>query len=345
VLIGVVIGLPAASTGAARTASSTVPLKPLGMSATPLVTDGNRWAAFEPVAGTTRLIDARSGRAADRADPAGCTGGLIAVGSVELLYNCQPPGCASTLGQGLSQPYGPCYNQAGFYLTYRYVIEEIHSGARHDMPGVDRMPPDANGAELTLNAIGKQWAGGALAGYHAYGLVYLNWHTGQNRTENGAADSPARAVENLDAPGLLRPLCPPLRRVVTGPDIANSPPIWPLSYAPPFAITLNEQTGNLQLNRCGSARTRKLRGSSVQLPQLGGSVISWVAFTTAGATIIHTARLNTTSRTWLAPVRSYIGKQPSALQHTATTIYTTTPVLPQPASQTGRYQIYSARIP
>src|ERR1700758_4502625 len=89
----VVLGAIAAFAGVAG-ASSSVVLGAFASNAfTGMFTDGHRFAAFEPVEGTTRVIDATGEEGGDRPDPAGCVGGLVAVGAGELLYSCASLGC------------------------------------------------------------------------------------------------------------------------------------------------------------------------------------------------------------------------------------------------------------
>ncbi len=290
----------AASGHATRTTSQkfgTIHVKLLGSTADQLVTDGARWAAYEPVLGTTRLLDTKSGRKIDRMDPEGCTGGLTAIGGGELLYECKDPECPE---QTKSCRFTPGRPEQGFE-SRRYVVEDISGDVQHVMPSTSRVPVGYPETHFHLTAIGSQWAAGKdkTEEYKAGGRTFfVNWHTGllvyqgEKPSFSGAnvKEEPPSAeeeVENLNRRGLLQPLCPPLERPLNGEYEATSK-YGPFVYEPPFALVgpvgspevgfENAPEVPLQLWRCGTHDHWVLpRGSSSA--QIGGYVLSWIVNT------------------------------------------------------------------
>jgi hypothetical protein len=346
----VCLGLLAASPASA---SPSVPLTPLYQHAfSAVMTDGARYAAFEPVEGTTRVIDSTTGSAVDRPDPTGCAGGLVAVGSGELLYSCVPPGC---VGPVLGPPAAgavtiQCDSPATTpYARVLYVVEDIDGGALHVVVGSDRISPGAGGEYPAFDEIGSHWLSSPFSGLHVDVTLYLNWQTGQQLTDNRESRSSAGSTEDLDAPKLLRKLCAPLRRTpVSGDGVGTTSVFTPLSYTPPFAASLADASGRLSLRRCGSTRVAQLRGAGVTQFQLSGGTIAWATFARLpipgqpaldqpGA--IYAAALHATGRHWLATTFRYTGAPAGVVAHTAAALYdsTTTTENPYP-------DIYTARL-
>jgi hypothetical protein len=348
VLVGLgflVLGSPAGADGAA-----TVGLRLLyGHAFSAVVTDGVRYAAFEPVEGTTRVIDAVTGASVDRPDPVGCEGGLVGVGSGELLYSCVPPGC---VGPVLGPPSAgvvtiSCETPAtNAFARALYVVEDIDGGGLHVVAGGDRIP----GSEApAFDEVGSQWVAGPVSGLHFDVTLYLDWHTGRQLTDDQEPRSSAGSTEDLDASPLLRRLCGPLRRTAQAAETGQTTPtFFPLTYAPPFAASIDGAGGRLRLRRCGSARIARLRGTGVTQFQLAGGAISWATFAllpdpaVAGGGqpgAIYAVALHSSGRRWLASTFHYTGAPAGVVDHTARTLYDST------TTTADRYaDIYSAGL-
>ena len=325
------------STPQESSAYPTLKLKLIATSVSPGLTDGTRWAAFEPSAGTTRVIDARTGRAVDRPNPSGCggfEGGLLAVGGGELLYRCEVASCPHVF-------FG-CPATSGAYWEARYVVEDIASAREYE---ISRLPFDPEGPQL--HSIGSEWSSGEAVAYKYRDRFYVNWHTGQ-ATKSVASGSD---VIDLGDPGLTRALCRPLTRALSREGLDRQVEREP-AYAPPFPV---EEKGlepvQLTLLRCGARREEDLPGSrngAVWL-QLGGAVVSWIAPGKNNSAAMYATRLDSHGAQWHGTIRLLLGpkytSEPGAmhwygwtLQHTATTVY-------QSDSAQGHQTIYAARLP
>jgi hypothetical protein len=331
--------------------ASMVHMHRLGSAVSGLYTDGVRYAAFEPTAGTTLILDTRTRREQRRADPPGCTAGLVALGVGELLYDCSPSPCggyiAANAGGLPGDPYGACYPPFGSLqaTTYRYEVVDVLTGVAHQVAGLGGPVTFGGDEPATLEQIGSTWAAGFTSGYHANVEVFLNWHTGQSRYDSQEGPSGLTSAEDLNRAGLLRALCRPLQRAVQD-DSGNYPYFEPFLYARPFALN-STPDGQLQLLRCGSRRSRTLaHHGDTTGAQLGASILSWPGGTARTPTA-HTATLQPRSPHWLATIRTY--RLPSSwatVQHTATSLYATvTDGAPNPPALLAHREIYSATIP
>jgi hypothetical protein len=313
-------------------AAGAIALRPYSASATPLYTDGARWAWFEPSTGVTRTIDTRTGRHVDRADPEGCDR-LEVAESGELLYACMPVGCPAPVDDS------GCLIKVRIgheYVDRRYVVEDAATGARHPVVGADRLPTLGYGSGL--QAIGRQWAQGASGAYHASEVYFLNWHTG--RLVQREPRSAARDYENLNSPALLRPLCAPLARRPNEDFFGEGGPFNAVAYGKPFlAEGRSASVGHAyQLRRCGGGRREDLpAGGYVAFDQIGGGILSWVD----GRGVMRATRLESHGRRWHDPIRRFSGPQESQevqLRHTARTLF-------ESVHGDPGYSIYSARMP
>lgn len=279
--------------------------------ASQLFADGVRWAAYEPVSGSTELLDARMGSKVERPDPAGC-GSLKAIGHGELLYECE------------STPLG------GGTANVHYAVVGALSGAQHPVPGELRFASDGG---VYLDAIGADWAQGCACFHHASGVLFVNWHTGRQHFVSG--DQPPSSVpgerrdfDDLDTPTLTRPLCAPLART---PDTLESEPFEPFAYGPPFAVG---GTPSFVLRRCGTRATESLPGAAgPESAQFGAGVLTWNGGGTA-----YVTRLTPRARVWHGPIEEIAGIGPGAPQHTSTTVYFSRPAVG------GGSMIYAARL-
>jgi hypothetical protein len=325
-------------------------LKLIGRSVTWLYTDGVRWAAYEPSVGITRLVDSKARRSGNRPDPAGCAGGLVAVGSGELLYHCEqqcPPSPVSDGACVFSEGSG----EYGWYLEARYVAEDIATGSTHPIIG-DTHLPIANiseGGTTSLVAVGRQWLEGIVTAYHGGGKYWLNWHTGRLVEEGAGTRFDAREVVDLNSSGLVRPICTPLARETPSPNQVNLEVSgFPsFGYAWPFAFESVEDgvEAHGDLRHCGSHRRQALPGVAPWSVQLGGRVLSWIASDPRirnNDDTMYLTRLDRHASSWHKRVYildgPQVGRHFMLLQHTVTTLYETT-------GRLGRLQVYAAQIP
>ncbi len=343
-------------------------------SAADFLTDGVRWATYEPTEGVTRFMDTVTGHTINRPDPEGCTGGLLAIGGGEVMYECDDPECP---GQERSCKFKiPNASYSERLVSRRYVVENIVSGDQHVVPGTNRV---VVGAERTfeLDTVGSQWAGGIESndGYALSGdRVFVNWHTGQlvyegsepsfdagNITEEPASNE--EEIENLNSVTLLQPLCEPLKRLTRAMGIGG-PKYGQFEYEPPFAVL--GQAGPvpaetpLQLRRCGSStRVTLLGGKFGSEEQLGGYVLSWEGVYGGGFdsySVNYVAQLNPHSRTWfgriyrLVTLPKYSNKDYTRVWHTGTLIFETVSNIIKGTSTGATIygegsRIYFARLP
>jgi hypothetical protein len=76
-------------------ASGITPLQPLGSAQSRVMTDGARYAAYDPVPGVTRIIDTIGGNSRVVAQPEGCRTAGVGVG--QLMWGCDDPHCTSSV--------------------------------------------------------------------------------------------------------------------------------------------------------------------------------------------------------------------------------------------------------
>lgn len=326
----------AAHTGRAK---ATIKMKLLGSGAPSLgsgirgslLTDGTRWAAYEPKAGVTRLIDTKTGHRTDRPDPAGCTGGLIAIGGGEMLYRCANPECPNEAKS--------CFIKLATgvetyeYKNARFMVEDVITGVQQSVAGEEHFPPSTAGGP-GLEAIGTQWAKGVVETNGGASFFFVNWHTGEVIQEEEEPPSADEAVENLNRVQLLQPLCKP---VVRPSEALQAKKFVSTSYEPPFAIIGPSRSDSVspQLHRCGNRARLFLPGGGPV--QLGGGVLSWG--------ISYVTRLRARAHTWHGLVYRVAGAVGGTsanllLQHTSTMVFVTVA-----ASRSRSSQIYFARLP
>jgi hypothetical protein len=331
-LVGVFVGWCVASTAQAKPA---LKLHLVAQARGPAVTDGVRWAAWEARPGVTHVVSARSGRSFDRVDPTGCSTttsarGLVAAGSGELLYDCEPTGAPG-------------------FRHLHLVVEDIASGATHNAVGADRLVASASAGDLPLfSEVGRQWIEGSFSGYHSTDIVALNWHTGEAHYGTQESKALARTYHDLDAPHLLRRLCRPLRRPrATGGDILTVPTFADYSFQRPFGVTWFDVIGGPLLQRCGHTGKRRLGVARLYSGsvQLRGRWLTWADPRGVISALLIGAR-QTTGRV----LRYSTGSQHaagsttlaySAVGHTNRAIYASTPTDSNPVS----YRVYVHSLP
>jgi hypothetical protein len=320
-------------------------LKLIGGSVTSLYTDGARWAAYEPSAGVTRLIDSKTRRLSNRTDPTGCAGGLVAVGSGELLYHCEQQCPPSPNDRGCVFPNDSGEGGFNWYEDTRYVAEDLATGLAHPIVGDSRLPiaNTSEGGDTALGAIGRQWVEGTVSVYHGGDHYWLNWHTGRLVEEDSRIRFDAREAVDLNSVGLVRPICAPLTHDTEFNTIEVSALLF-FAYVAPFAVESPEGQAHGRLRRCGSDQARSLPGVAPWSLQLGGGVLSWIASDPRiknNDDTMYLTRLDPHARSWRRKIYTLdgpeVGQHFMLLQHTATTVYETT--------TRGSIQIYAALIP
>lgn len=299
-----------------------------------LYTDGARWAAFEPTAGTTRLIETIKNKTIERLDPQGCSDGLIALGGGEMLYICEDPECP----EHERRCSLPSNNK---FTSSRYVTEDIVSGEQHLVVGDDMLPNyTPEGGLGGLERIGSQWAKGGIGGHAGGNEFFLDWRTGRLVWEREEASE--NNIEDLSSAGLTQRLCKPITRPKNKGNY-QSVAYSPLAYEPPFAIVGPLEPSDLeikvalQIRKCGSGkRMLPPDGSGVQL---GARILSWVG---DGA---YVTQLFAKGREWHGPyyklvgLPSEVGGKISFVQHTSNVVFATS------KSEAGIIQVYSAHLP
>jgi hypothetical protein len=195
------------------------------------VSDGSRWAAWQPHAGVTEILDVHTASHDSVATPAGCD--LGGIGAGELVWTC------NLAGAGLDYP-----------LLLDLATFRIHDppGLAQLLPGGSANDPDALGT--TWSSIGGEWIAGEINGYHYAASEYLNWHTGKVLRDTY---NRYRRID-VDSRTLTRTVCSPLARP-TNPDDIDGPPLLDYYQAGPFAVDEpSSYDSPLLLRRCGTHR-------------------------------------------------------------------------------------------
>lgn len=298
-----------------------------------LHTDGVRWAAYEPTAGTTWLIETVKDQTIERPDPEGCADGLIAVGGGEMLYRCEDPECPE------HEHHCPLPSDNKLAME-RYVVEDIASGEQHPVAGENTLPNNTpEGGFSALGQIGSQWAEGGISTNVGGAGFFLNWHTGRLVWEEEEASE--NNVENLSNPSLTQRLCKPITRPENTGNFRSS--VYALlEYEPPFAVVgplgaSEAYVPPLQLRKCGSGRRILLPpGGSVQL---GARVLSWAENDP------YVTQLYAKGRKWHGPYYKLIGLPQERgtnlpfVRHTSSMVFATV------EHGLGPAQVYLARLP
>ncbi len=352
------------SVSVAASAAKPIRLKFFSNAASRLYTDGVRMAAYEPVAGITRVVDTKTGHTVERNDPEGCGGGLSAMGGHELLYSCADPGCPT---QAIFCP-APGEPEPTRYGMARYVVEHIDTGSVNEVVGTEHFPLITSRYEVqgtfSLVDVGSQWAIAEKIAFPFANLSFLNWHTGQKLNQEHEPRVAEHYVENLSRSRLLEPLCTPLQRPE---NHESSPPqrFLPTAYAPPFAVQIAETTDAYQrvgryptfmLLRCGSHRADVLPGGgdSVWVPssiQLAGGVLTWIGQSQRNPSdedTMYLTFLHVYGAAWHGHVYDLIGPEVGErrmlLQHTVTSLYESAQQT-DPAGTPIGYRLYRASLP
>lgn len=217
------------------------------------VGDGARYVAFQPTASTLRVIDAlHPRRRIETRIHARCASGtfvdvtLAAVGGGQVLVTCigSPPGHPREIGDYPS-------------------VFTIATGRWHDVPG-----DLAWVRTYDADAIGSRWIEGLDPDNPA---SWIDWRTGATRTDDGTP----RDTVDLDAPGLTRPLCAPLRRPLA--EVGGTARFGSYRYDDGFGVGDVREASPLTIQRCGQAEPTVIDPAGVldTMAQLGSGAVTW----------------------------------------------------------------------
>lgn len=315
-------------------------MRPIGISEGPILTDA-RWAAYQPTATSTVIIDSRSGRRMTRANPSDCaksddSGGLIALGGDELLFVCVGPNCASS----------NC--EAGVW-DVRAVVENAATGTLSE---ITRLPFRGRPGPV-LMGIGDEWLEVGEFEYKVTSRYFINWRTGEIREP----EEEVNTYVDLNGTSPMRRYCSPLSRPmgsVGGPAPDEFGGFGAeIAFRSPFALENRyPSNGKTQvLKRCGTKREERLPSVESLQGAVTAGIASWGQFVT---------RLRARGARWHGPIYRlrtvqsprFPAVEPGASRYvvnTATTIYAFRPlsVNLQPPEFRGptRDEIYAVRMP
>lgn len=229
-------------------------LRALGTGRTAVVTDGTRWAAYQPNATSITIRDDARGRSFELSNPPGCRLIALAEGA-RLLRQCPPDPPAEG-----EPPPDPAPDR-------RYEVVNLVQESINDVPA---QPGD------DFTEIGTRWLAGESRPQPGHVFrTYLDWRTGQ-RHDFGEDPSDARVPRNLNSATLV-PLSPPrpAHYVVaaaspftvahTGRDSRERPTSLDL-----YRGTTDRSFGQrvARLDRCGAIACRSVT--------IGGGIVTWV---------------------------------------------------------------------
>ncbi|HEX5851557.1 MAG TPA: hypothetical protein VFY36_00545 [Solirubrobacteraceae bacterium] len=315
-------------------------MSPIALSEGPVLAD-ERWAAYQPTATSTVIIDSRSGRHTERANPSGCvksdsSNGLVALGGNELLFLCAGPNCAIS-------------NCESGIWNVRAVVENASTGA---VAEITQLPFRGRPGPVLIG-IGDEWLELGEFEYKVTSRYFINWRTGEIRKPEEAKNT----YVDLNGASPMKRYCAPLSRPMG--NLGGPAPNefggfgGEIAFRFPFALENRyPKSGKIQvLRRCGTEREEHLPAVESLEAAVTAGIASWGRFVT---------RLRATGVHWHGPIyrlktsrsRRFPDVEPGASIHivnTATTIYVfrPLPVSLQPPEFRGptREEIYAVRMP
>jgi hypothetical protein len=311
-----------------RSGSRLLRLHPIAVAKNPILAD-ERWAVYQHTATSFVLIDSRSGRRIERANPSGCANGLTALGGNELLFSCTAPACSATCEEGS--------------WSLRAVIENIVTGAVSEI----RRLPFRGEPGPVLMRIGENWIELGEFEYKVTHRYFVNWRTGEVRDPDEASDT----YVDLDGSSPMRRYCAPLSRLPA--SLGGPAPDEYGGYGAEAAVRYPFDLENYNripvLRRCGTAREERLPRVETLYPTVTAGIASWGQFVT---------RLHAHGRRWHGPIygvktfpsRRFPATEPGAseiIANTATTIYVSRPLPwnPRPGAPEAGWEIYAVYMP
>jgi hypothetical protein len=206
------------------------------------------------------------------------------------------------------------------------VTKKLRNG---QLKTIDVPPGEISGS---ISEVGTYWVYGT-AGDHRGGTHDAWWSLADRSHHDGVG---ANAIEDLDRPGLERPLCSPLRRRDNPgvDDYFDFTPYLPYQYDGRFGLTYD---GSLQLDECGRTGSRPLPKGAVGVTLRAGR-LGWTQGTKV---VVHDLRTRRSVRWNLAAI------DPTA--RSARVLLTRSKVFVATArdgdNRTGNSHVYAARLP
>ncbi len=251
-VIGMALALvPASAAAGVRS----LKFQSLATAATPVATDGGRYAVLQTLDRATRVFDTRTGRSYVVPPPgAGCW--VAGLGGGQLVYECLNP---STGG-----------------VTARLL--DLRSGLVREPAGLDALRRERVNMYVDVGARWLLAVRSEREGSHGF---YVDWRTGELHADPLTSD---RQIADLDARSLVRRLCSPLRVSGAGPTSANPGSAGMFDVEGRWAQRWVERGDGLvlQLQRCGRPnRTIARCGTRAAGACFGGQLasgrLSWTA--------------------------------------------------------------------
>jgi hypothetical protein len=218
------------------------------------VSDGRKWAGYELVDRTARLINTETGTVVSLRPRRSCTnrysdGGLVAIGGGQSMWQCR---------------------RSAYIRLY-----DVNRGRWH----ATRVPtgPPCEGERVPVE-IGRSWLSEDCYGYHTHSVVYTKWRTGKSYVDQYGSPFPrsATSVADLNARTGQRHLCEPLRRSKNPNafDYDVSPEYFGYLFDGRRGIDLGQTDEQLIVRACGG-ETVLNRPTGTHDVQLGGGLVSW----------------------------------------------------------------------
>jgi hypothetical protein len=243
----------------AAPARGVTPLRPLGLAQGPAVSDGERYAAYDPVPGVTRIIDTGGPGSRVVAEPDDCRAAAVGVG--QLMWGCDIR----------------CSSSARWESA---VLYDLASGVARDGPFA-RAPACGTDGGTEMKAIGTRWIAYRAWAYHVTLTVYADRADGRYLRES---EDPRRTVDLDAASGELR-MCAPMRREYNDAFNLVSNTYRPFDYERPWGLTTTGGDEHsppsagygLLLHHCGRRPVRISRcgGRSCWNTSLASGIVTW----------------------------------------------------------------------
>jgi len=225
------------------------------------VSDGRRWAGYELLDGSARLIDTATGRILTVQPPRHCRRtwwfrGLRAIGAGQALWHCR-------IARGTE-----AWSIRLFDIAHRRW--HVPAAPRRDVYCLDRVP----------EAVGRWWLSETCFDRDGYSVIYTNWRNGKVRHDANWAPFPRSptAIADLNARDGVTRLCDPLNRSELPQESGSYARRYPKYYAYLYdgrrAISGDFEEG-LVVQGCGG-ETLLARSGRVESVQLGAGLVSWL---------------------------------------------------------------------
>jgi hypothetical protein len=266
----------------------------------------SRYAAWPLADGAVKVLDTSTGRRKNHTAGTGCS--FAALGSGRLLWKCG---------------YG---NEA--------EVRELATGK------VTRVRFTGGDSSTHFRAVGRHWFHVVVSGNH-YGNLssWVRIATGESRTS--AQRQVAGEVEDLDSPGLYRPLCRPLRREADPsyePDTIGNfgDPYLPYEYEAPYGAHVIGSGRQVLLDRCGRGDQRVIGTGTLDL-QLSDGWVTW----SKGLRVRGLRPADSRRFDWHLGGLAEQSDRLVRAAHTRRHLFATT----EPREHPGVWRVYAARLP